>query len=173
MAYLFVILVVFCFWHFVYEAILLPTLRLKLRFQLYALRDAIRDLKIDQNHRFNDVEFNHMHSIINSMLQILPILDLRFVRRMVREEIKNPDLNSIIEQRRQMIESCSVGRVREIYNELSTWMNYAVLANSFGLLMYLMPVFLIRLLERKRWEMIDVIRENIEWIDPEKAMRKT
>ena len=144
MAYLFVILVIVCFWHFVYEGILLPSIRLKLRFKLYALRDDIRNLKINESQEFKDNEFNHMHGIINGMLQILPVLNISFVRRMIREEANNANLKSVIEQRRQMIESCSIGKVQEIYNELSTLMKYAVFANSFCMLMYLVPIFLIQ-----------------------------
>lgn len=144
MAYLFVILVMICFWHFICEGILLPSIRLKLRFELYALRDALRDLKIKGNQEFKDDEFDHLHDIINGMLQILPALNISFVRRMIRAEDNNPDLEDVIEQRRRAIESCSIGEVREIYHELTTLMNYAVYVNSFCMLIYLIPVFLMQ-----------------------------
>ncbi|AYB34816.1 hypothetical protein [Chryseolinea soli] len=144
MTYLFVTLVIICLWHFIYEGILLPSIRLKLRFELYALRDGLRDLKINENHKFKDSEFDHLHDIINGMLEVLPVLNINFVRRMIRAEESDPDLKDVIEQRRRAIESCSIGGVREIYHELSVLMNYAVFANSFCMLIYLIPVFLIQ-----------------------------
>ena len=46
MEYIFFALVLVALYHFILEAILAPSARLKLRFELLALRDTLRNLKI-------------------------------------------------------------------------------------------------------------------------------
>ena len=44
---LFYILIILAVWHFVYEAILLPSIRWNLRNELFALRDRLRNVVIE------------------------------------------------------------------------------------------------------------------------------
>ncbi|MGH8330614.1 MAG: hypothetical protein ACRER3_22985, partial [Pseudomonas fluorescens] len=54
------------FVHFVFESILAPSFRLKLRFEIFALRDELRLLKIECESSLHDKHFEYLQSSLNT-----------------------------------------------------------------------------------------------------------
>ena len=59
------VLLALAVFHFVYESILAPSLRLSLRFRLFALRDEARQLKIECVDSLNDAHCVFLQASIN------------------------------------------------------------------------------------------------------------
>jgi hypothetical protein len=142
MSILFLILFVMAGLHFIYEGIILPSIRLELRHKLYALRDKLRRLKIeDQN--LPDEVFMNLQDSINGLLNILPLINITFFRRLVREIYSNRDLQKRMDQRVQLYQSINSTEVNGILSALDkTWM-YALVLNCMVAILYLLPLFLL------------------------------
>src|SRR5690349_23865296 len=89
--------------HFIYEGILLPSFRLYIRYQLYALRDKIRELKAKHGKEISDDAFKHLHEGINGTLRILPYIDMAFVKRFNRDYDNSPEIQKRVERRTQIL----------------------------------------------------------------------
>ena len=63
--------------HFIYEAIILPTIRWNLRNELFSLRDKLRNVVINKE-QYDPATFELAHSGINHFINRLHHLDLGF-----------------------------------------------------------------------------------------------
>src|SRR5687767_577256 len=99
MAYLLAVLVLLSIIHFVYESIIAPSLRLSLRYKLFALRDEIRELKMAYGNLFADRHFHYMQDSLNALLSVLDRFDLAALIAVGRELKQDPELRKRVEMR--------------------------------------------------------------------------
>jgi hypothetical protein len=62
--------------HFIYESIVAPSLRLKIRYDLFALRDELRFLKIKRGSSLDDKHYVYLQDSINTMISHLARYDI-------------------------------------------------------------------------------------------------
>jgi hypothetical protein len=125
--------------HWIYEGIILPSLRFSFRCELFELRDALRDLKQKYRNEISDEVFRYLQGSINNGLVLLPITDLRIIyaaRAIERDE----SLISRLEKREAAISNCKVKEIQEIKNKLGIISIKAFVANTAGSFVYIVPV---------------------------------
>lgn len=143
MSTVFAIVVLIAIFHFVYDGIVLPSIRLILRNRLFALRDEIRTLKIDPSSQFDKAAFKLVHDGINTYLNRLPQINLGTTARII-ESIKHDDqIRKKIEEREQVIKNCDDQDIKDIFYKANRILGYAFVANSGGWFIYLIPIVLL------------------------------
>ncbi len=130
----------FSAFHFVYEGIVLPTLRTRLRFKLFALRDNLRRAKIQLGSQVEDSVFLYLERSINSSIRFLEHLDLETMYAARRFIESNPALLEDVKRRMKTLDECPVEEIRAIRSEHRTIVQEALAANGLALLAYIVPI---------------------------------
>jgi hypothetical protein len=135
----FVIACLYCLLHFVWESILAPSLRLNLRFELFALRDKLRNLKLSQPN-LTDEAFRSVEDGIHSSLRILYDIDIPLLLHcdaLVKKDIK---LQERIAKRRALVVEANCPELNEIIVSVRKKVEAAACFNSGGWFLYLVPI---------------------------------
>lgn len=121
MYYCIVILTCVAIFHFVYESIIAPSLRLELRFELCGLRDEVGLLKIEspgvaggEGSELVDRHLCELQDSINSLLGILFRFDLATVCAISEEIDRDAELKRRVQARARILDSCVLPRVLAI-----------------------------------------------------------
>ena len=140
MAILMITVLFIAIFHFVYDDIVLPSIRQHLRNKLYALRDELRWLKINGIDHADNAAFELVHDAINTFANRLPMLTIS-VRQSFEREIKhNTQLQHIIETRTKTIKSCRNSDIQRIYAEVNNILETVYIANAGGWFIYIVPL---------------------------------
>lgn len=136
----FIILAALAFTHLWYESILAPSLRFRLRFKLFALRDELRELKIKRSDDLCDEVFSDLQSSMNGALMRLNLIDLRLLKTAREAFERDEKLRKRVERRIAMMEACPLEDVRIITIKYFRILDRALAINSGGWVPYLIPV---------------------------------
>ena len=126
--WLFWAMVVLGFFHFLWEGLIAPVLRLRIRFQLFAIRDQFRSMAGNED----AVQLEICEKITNSAIYIVHnfgLIDYLFMQMAFRDakaETSHP-------------EPLSTEHAAKI-SEVQRYVEAAVVVNSFGLFIYMFPV---------------------------------
>ena len=162
---LFYILIVLAVWHFVYETILLPSIRWNLRNELFALRDRLRNVVIEKQ-KYDKTVFDLVHNVLNNYINRLHWVDLRFEFKF-REILKNnPAIRKEVEQNLQKIEESKNQEIKAVFNQTKSILCRAFAANIGGFLFYLPLVFIVFSIEK----LLSIILKTI--LAPTKLIRE-
>jgi hypothetical protein len=142
MAIFFIALAALAVIHFIYEAILAPSLRFELRLKLFALRDEIRILKLQHPDSLSDEVFRDLQSSLNATISRLKLIDLRILKTAYDSFEHDEKLRKRAEQRDELINACPIPEVRAIRQRQIWLVGYALLINSGGWVPYLVPVLI-------------------------------
>lgn len=143
--------------HFVYSGILLPSIRFSLRLRLFALRDELRNLKIENEVDLSDDVFTYVQESLNNTINILPRIDIPTIKLADREIKDHQLIIREVESRISLIEECHVEEVKEIYVEMFKIFRLALLANTGPWFAYLIPAVIVAFPFRKLAEVIQKI----------------
>lgn len=138
---LFLILLFLAGFHLLYDGILAPSIRYELRFQLFALRDKIRSLKIKHGKELDDEVYLYLENSINGTIKYLHLINLSVMYEAYRSILRDKGLKEKIERQKSLLRKCSVVEVNDVIDEHSTILQNAVLANVFGWFIYIVPLF--------------------------------
>lgn len=130
------------FLHFIYEGIVAPSIRTKLRNDMFELRDELRNLHISKDDRCSREAFEIAHTGVNQYLDRLHAVTISFMRRF-REAYKDADFRADVERRQMVLNSCESTELRKIVASANSRIELALFANSAGWLIYLVPVALL------------------------------
>jgi len=124
-------------WHLVWDGIIAPSERFRLRYELFALRDRLISLDIDEP---MDTElFDHLHGAVNNAISVLPNITFSALYRAVIRLHRDEALQKRIRRRRELLDACDHDVVREIDRELTQNMRIALGLNTGGWLPYIVP----------------------------------
>lgn len=140
-AWAILVLASLCLMHFIYEAIILPSLRLRLRFRLFALRDLARRLHI--SHSIDDHVFGLLDNGINGVLDRLHRINLEMFLVTTRAISEDPSLIKRAEKNQRAIRLCKNPAAQQIADECQQIVMCAFRANSGALIVHLMPLDLL------------------------------
>jgi hypothetical protein len=140
MAILIIALFVFSMIHFVYEGILLPSIRLGLRDRLFDLRDELRAMKIKKPDDFRDDAFEIVHDGINNFLNRLPQLTISFERQFRKACDSDPKFRAEIDKRRATVDASQSVQLKEIVKRADAILQDAFIANAAAWFVYLIPI---------------------------------
>jgi hypothetical protein len=140
MATLIIILFIVASIHFLYESTILPSIRVGLRFDLFELRDRLRNLldtkKIDSD------KYRHLQSSINATIDSLHSLDMLGFVNCQRVLKANPRWNDLVTKRQQEIDSYDQPEFREIRKRHIQLAMKTFAANS-GMLIFYLGLFIV------------------------------
>lgn len=139
MKYLILLILFFATFHFVYEGIIAPSLRIALRNRLFAIRDELRCLKIGGLSVADEKAFWLVHEGINSFINRLPYLTI-YGRRAAMEAYRNDaDLRARVEQRIEILTGCGNKAITQIFDKASMIVEEAFIVNMGGTFVYIIP----------------------------------
>lgn len=142
----------------VYHAILLPSIRQRLRFDLFRLRDETRQLVLDGVIKEDGAVFRYLHRQLNLMIAAVPKFDFALVTRIRMADIA--EIEKRAEEKRKLIEDSNV-QVRQIYDNALKVMAIALAANS-GFWFLLFAIAAIPAIPFSRvWSLRSVIRDRM------------
>lgn len=127
--------------HFVYEAIILPSARLKHRFRLFALRDRLRTLKAE-NPRIDDEAFHALDDAISWQMDHLHRLTISFMRKVGRLYESNPAFRDHVAERLAILDRCQLTEFKDIRKDLGDYFTQALTINAGAWFVYLVPIAL-------------------------------
>src|SRR5665213_1194648 len=133
MATIFLIILGLAAIHFVYEGIIGPSIRMRLRFQIFEQRDALRSLKISRAHAIDDQAFNLLHDSLNNAIRLLPIINIALLMQSSNTFNQDENLRKQIERRDKILKSTGLKEVDEIRAEMAKAVRMALAANTAGL----------------------------------------
>jgi hypothetical protein len=128
--------------HWIYEGIILPSLRLSLRYRLFALRDRLREVKSKNNETVSDDVFRYLQGTINNGIALLPFTDFRVIGAAEAIE-KDESLRTRIQKREDAISRCQISEIKEIVTEINDVWWTAFISNTAGLAAYVIPLLFI------------------------------
>ena len=141
MATLFIVFLGLAALHFVYDGIILPTIRLHLRYQIFAIRDDLRRLKIVYKDNLGNEDFHYLQDLANNSIRLLPYINLEILYR-ARQILTNQKIERKVMERIKRIESCKVADAVQIRIRINRCLGYAFVANSGMWLIYILPLIL-------------------------------
>jgi len=142
MAWLFITITAFSVLHFVYEGIIAPSLRLKWRCDLFALRDRLRRLKCEHPDELTDEVFIPMQRSLNRSIALLHRVNVVVLHR---ASLQYQHSQSLIEQSAKFgtaLEACPLDEVREIRQKSLDILLHALQVNHGGAYLYVVPIAL-------------------------------
>lgn len=138
MSWLLTALVVLSVWHFAWEMILLPTVRMRYRDKLFALRDELRRLRFEDKADLSDDVFEALEDKLNYFTNNLHRLTLSS-RAAMRAPLSEEEAKELDDESARIMK-CGVARVPEMYEEMAVSLDRVLLFNAGGWFIYVIPV---------------------------------
>lgn len=127
--------------HFVYEAIFGPTLRLKTRHELFAIRDNLHDIKLGELSGEDKKIVKLMDGAINHALDRMPQMTLYNSYKMQQEYKNNSKLKEFVDDLQTALSNTQNEGIKEIDNKLDEITIKIFIINMGGVLIYLIPLY--------------------------------
>jgi hypothetical protein len=147
MAWFLIILFILAGYHFVVEGIIVPSSRAVLRLRLFAIRDKLRSLRI--NEEIGEEEFYEGERRINNVIRLAPTIDLYTLARWAKRLHSDPELTKRIETRQALFEATANQEVQSLVNQACIASRDAFGFNSLGWLVYIIPLIAVALVYKK------------------------
>lgn len=142
MTTLIIVLTLFALWHFVYESILLPSIRQHLRNDLFVIRDELRQHR-QNNPGINMKAFNNLSDGINSYLTRLPLISIGLLARVSKKLKDEPELVEQLKEKERFFIEHSDEKMREIRARANKVLDNTMLANMGAWFAYAVPIVLV------------------------------
>jgi hypothetical protein len=140
---MFFLLIVLVAYHFVYEGIVAPSLRLRLQFRLYALRDRLRTFKIEEPHAVSDSDFRLIEDGLNNAINLLSCISLSMLYQTRKAVRKKERWVREANQRVNRAEQCPHEGLRQIDKKATNILFEGLIINSGGWYIYVLPIVLV------------------------------
>lgn len=145
MAIFLFVLFILGFVHLTYEMIVLPTIQLNYRFKLFALRDKLRRLKIENESKFDKQVFYIMNESLNNAIDNIPAISISLIIESRNELNKSEELRIAVEKRKELIRLCELAEAKEVIEEAQKEVAWIFFFNTASWLIYIIPLFLLLL----------------------------
>jgi hypothetical protein len=128
--------------HFVYEGIIAPAARIRLRNQLFVTRDQLRQAKIDGVAEGDEEVFWQVHDGVNFFLSRLPHLTVTTQVSATEAYRRDAKLAAVVDERIARVAKCQDARLTGARDKTVAVMLEAYVCNSGGWTVYVLPVAL-------------------------------
>jgi hypothetical protein len=118
--------------HFVYEGIVLPSYRMKLRHDAFELRDELRTLVLDGRIDRNDLAFEVVETGLNNLARRVHMLSFNVHRQMRRMYTEDETFRRRVDARHEALKSSSNEDLRRIVIKADRIFERAFVANAGG-----------------------------------------
>lgn len=136
--------------HFVYEEILAPSFRQRLRFHLFQQRDRLRALRISLGDALKPEAFGLLQDSANTAIRLLPSIDITTVIEVNSAFSHDRGLRERVAKRVAILKGCKVPEIQEINRELAISLAWAIAVNN-GLLLAIIVPAVIGVVYWRRW----------------------
>lgn len=166
MTTIFIIIGLLAMFHLFYESVILPTIRMSLRYRLFALRDKLRMIQILRSGGLNDSVFRIVEDNINNAIALLPQITVSHLISANQIFEQNQKLKNSVDARVKKVETCEIDEIRAIAKEVTSHITTCFVWNAGGWLIYLFPVFVILFF----YNAIKEISQELVFVKDEKAL---
>lgn len=140
MNYAILVLVILALFHFIYESILAPSFRMKLRFDLEALRRRLFRLQTVNADSRNEGHFQYLDDSSSALLEMLHRFDAGTLVAVTQEMRRNTALRRQVDLRVQELDACASPEVRAVWRDIRSVATRALLVNHGGWFIYVLPL---------------------------------
>lgn len=126
--------------HFLYESVIAPSWRFRIRLEMFALRDRIRDLKIESPESFDDEAFEFIESSISTAVSLCSSVSFMMIARANREFAQNAAAARQAEERARRIVNCGNEEAVQAWNTMRRLVLKALVVNHAMFLVWLVPI---------------------------------
>ena len=126
--------------HFIFEGIILPSIRQNMRNKLFALRDRLRMEFINGLEKHDIEAFNLIHEAINMFVNRLPLLNINVMVEVESAIRHDQKLKESVERRSNIMTSCKNENIKIISKELNKIIIESFVLNAGGWLIYILPL---------------------------------
>ncbi len=140
MSILIIAIMIISAWHAIFEGIVAPTIRVRLRFLMFEIRDELRKLKIDRGNQFGDKAFMMMEESVNNVIRLMAKITITKVISAQRVLAGDESLTKSVEARIALLDSCKIDQLQDLRRRSANVFMWAFLVNSAGWAIYLIPV---------------------------------
>jgi hypothetical protein len=137
MANLIIVLALLALAHFVYEGIIAPSVRLRLRYSMFELRDELRTLHREDERCSRDA-FEIAHNGINQYIDRLHAVNLELMSRF-RIAYRDRAFREETERRKAVLDACGSSELRGIVGRANKTIEMAFAANTGMWAVYVAP----------------------------------
>lgn len=127
-------------WHFVYENIIAPSIRLHLRNRLFVLRDELRQARVDGIKTEDEKAFWFVHNGINNFLNRLPSITLERTMALSEECNKNESFKRELDEHINAVVNSNDFRIRNAFEKANSVIEASIITNMGGWFIYIIPV---------------------------------
>lgn len=136
--------------HFIYEAIIAPTLRLNIRHQLFVLRDRSHEIIVaDKLINEDEKAIKLINRYINTAIDRMQYLNLYTIYKIDKKVKGDNKMKEKVKKTKISIENAKDQEIKNIDKELNKLTGKILLVNLGAWLIYLIPVLLIILFVSK------------------------
>ena len=121
----------------IYQAIILPMEQQRIRFELFKLRDDLRQLVVDEKTKEDSAAFQLLHSSLNAFIRTAPQFDLCLLIK-VEKASETKEQKRRFEHMQEQIHK-SIPEVKEVFDKSVRVMAAALILNSVVLLVWAAP----------------------------------
>ena len=149
MTYLFGLLLILGFSHFIFQNTIVPTLKTYQKNKLYSLRDRVILLICKSHDSHEKKVFEHILFSINNIIdgcENLTFSTLYEIRSAIK---KNPNINNLISSHRRNFLKKGGVEAKKIDHELSEAVKDLILINAFAWIIYIAPIVVIIVLLKR------------------------
>lgn len=135
-------LIIVSLFHFIYEAIVLPSIRQHYRNRLFALRDRLRSIYINQKDAIDYEIFNLIHDSLSNFINRIHTLTISTEAEFVRMYNTDENFRKIIDKRRTMVDGCEHKELKRIVEQANAILKRSFIANAGAWFIYIIPIVL-------------------------------
>lgn len=158
--------------HFVYESILAPSLRLSLKYKLFALRDEVRMLDATCPGLLDDKHYTCLQDSINTMIAMLHRYDFVTIAATELRYRRDAAFRKRLDMRAAFLDGCNDPQVQSIRRRSIELMGRAVAVNSGMLCAPLYPLALMGIgfsaLRKRLKKFATLSRRDLKRIAPDR-----
>ena len=142
MEYLIVILFFLAVWHFVFQAIWLPTIHVRQRNRLFAIRDRLRTYHFDRPDAAHDRAFAIAQDGINNCIHSVEVLGLHFQMRIAQLYANDAAFRDRVKERSKALQDAKCPEIDQVVKDANEVLREIFVFNSGGWFAYIVPVAL-------------------------------
>ncbi|EGT4441755.1 hypothetical protein SNN71_001202 [Cronobacter sakazakii] len=128
--------------HFIYERILLPSLRLHYRNKLFELRDEVRNQIIADHSADNTQAAQLVHEALNNAINRLHLMTITNRVRARRRLATNPDIQAKINREIDLFHRCDSEVINKSIIQSAEILEKVYVVNNLMLIAYTFPIYL-------------------------------
>lgn len=142
MAIFILLLLAAAFAHFIYDGIIAPSLRCKLRNDLFALRDELRSAQMQSGDASSAAAFDVVHAGINAYLNRLQSVTVSLRARFYQLNREDAAFKRELRERTAILDQANNAELVRIMKRANETIEQAFLTNSAMLVVYSLPLAL-------------------------------